>query len=414
MLINRENARSLFADLTHHSMVPLDPDELVRGSGLKQFGHVFIGDIALRCSKHKGRWMYAEGDIRRAGAVFATLPLDVGDLVDVQLPSYENARRHRPEDLAGRPDWRGQLVRRMFRQARRKCWQERPGEAGREAWTQIGANGLPGELTWEEFVTAGSSQQHSHNIAGTRPLPLLTWSGTSWLLPRAYLQLLDRWEQRQEELLALSRLCWTCGAQGPLWGGWRRSGAADYVTLCPSCSHASFRPYTGELRGVLYASPRRRGTRADAYLCQLCRQSPASSWDHCHDHGYVRGPLCSGCNIREGLARPSDFLQQEQSVSHLLECRGCRTQQTLPHRFHQGVLHAHLQQAQQHAGCRCQPLLPELNGMQGVYRFEVRYGRHWDSRWTTSVTEAEAAALVQNVVNSALGTKDRRSTAGTG
>ncbi|MGV9761469.1 endonuclease domain-containing protein [Streptomyces tricolor] len=23
----------------------------------------------------------------------------------------------------------------------------------------------------------------------------------------------------------------------------------------------------------------------------MCRESPAAAWDHCHDHGYVRGPL---------------------------------------------------------------------------------------------------------------------------
>ncbi|MFF5313076.1 endonuclease domain-containing protein [Streptomyces massasporeus] len=45
------------------------------------------------------------------------------------------------------------------------------------------------------------------------------------------------------------------------------------------------------MRGVLYESPRRRNTRAADYLCRLCKESPAAAWDHCHDHGYVRGPL---------------------------------------------------------------------------------------------------------------------------
>ncbi|MFC8095349.1 endonuclease domain-containing protein [Streptomyces sp. NPDC057301] len=34
-----------------------------------------------------------------------------------------------------------------------------------------------------------------------------------------------------------------------------------------------------------------RGTRADDYLCRLCAETRAAAWDHCHDHGFVRGPL---------------------------------------------------------------------------------------------------------------------------
>ncbi|MGW4546312.1 endonuclease domain-containing protein [Streptomyces violaceorubidus] len=46
-----------------------------------------------------------------------------------------------------------------------------------------------------------------------------------------------------------------------------------------------------------YDAHRRRGTRADDYLCRLCKESPAA-WDHCHEHGYVRGPRCGSCNTR--------------------------------------------------------------------------------------------------------------------
>ncbi|MFF6911864.1 endonuclease domain-containing protein [Streptomyces sp. NPDC012466] len=60
---------------------------------------------------------------------------------------------------------------------------------------------------------------------------------------------------------------------------------------CRQSPRASCRPYAGHMRGVLYESPRRRNTRAADYLCRLCKESPAAAWDHCHDHGYVRGPL---------------------------------------------------------------------------------------------------------------------------
>ncbi|MFE5049056.1 hypothetical protein ACFRAI_22370 [Streptomyces sp. NPDC056637] len=42
-------------------------------TGLAQHGHVFFGDIAVRCYKHKAHWMYDERDIRRTGQAFAEL-----------------------------------------------------------------------------------------------------------------------------------------------------------------------------------------------------------------------------------------------------------------------------------------------------------------------------------------------------
>jgi hypothetical protein len=75
-LISREYARSLFADLTSGTTIPLDPDELVHMPHLRWHGQVFFGDIALRAYKHKARWMFEERDIRRAGQAFAELRLD--------------------------------------------------------------------------------------------------------------------------------------------------------------------------------------------------------------------------------------------------------------------------------------------------------------------------------------------------
>ncbi|MER7191268.1 hypothetical protein [Streptomyces flaveolus] len=60
MPISREYAPSPFADLTQGAAVPLDPDELLHMPGLRQHCHVFFGDLAVRCYKHKARWTYAE------------------------------------------------------------------------------------------------------------------------------------------------------------------------------------------------------------------------------------------------------------------------------------------------------------------------------------------------------------------
>ncbi|MFJ3037145.1 MULTISPECIES: endonuclease domain-containing protein [Streptomyces] len=81
--------------------------------------------------------------------------------------------------------------------------------------------------------------------------------------------------------------------------------------MCPRCAGESGQLYTGQLRGVLYDAHRRRGTGADDCLCRLCQQRPAAAWDHCHEHGCIRGPLCGSCNTREGTGLPYYFLRLE-------------------------------------------------------------------------------------------------------
>lgn len=48
MLISREYARTVFADLTQNAMVPLDPDELLHMRDLAQYDYVLFGDVAVR------------------------------------------------------------------------------------------------------------------------------------------------------------------------------------------------------------------------------------------------------------------------------------------------------------------------------------------------------------------------------
>ncbi|MGW3498316.1 hypothetical protein [Streptomyces sp. NPDC001020] len=104
MPISREYARSLFADLTQNAMVPLDPDELLHMPGLRQHGHVFFGDIAVRCYKYKAHWTYDERDIRAAGRTFAEMDVDLDDVVDVHLPVYRDVPERDPEEWH-RPNW---------------------------------------------------------------------------------------------------------------------------------------------------------------------------------------------------------------------------------------------------------------------------------------------------------------------
>ncbi|MFJ3850843.1 endonuclease domain-containing protein [Streptomyces albidoflavus] len=59
--------------------------------------------------------------------------------------------------------------------------------------------------------------------------------------------------------------------------------------------------YDGELRGVVYRvdrAGRQDWPLAALFMCAGCLSVPASVWDHCHTHGFVRAPLCSPCNTR--------------------------------------------------------------------------------------------------------------------
>lgn len=51
---------------------------------------------------------------------------------------------------------------------------------------------------------------------------------------------------------------------------------------------------------IRYTSTVRRATPAREHPCGLCGR-PATGWDHCHTHGWIRGPVCHGCNVTIGL-----------------------------------------------------------------------------------------------------------------
>lgn len=403
--ISPKLARTYFAEISAASAVPLDLDDLLHMTDLRRHNHVVIGDIALRCYKNKSKWMYDERDIRRAAHKLADFRLDVGDVVEVQLPAYRDHGEQDPEDR-GRADWRQRIASSMFWQARAKHQEGRPYEECDDSWKRISSNGLPGELTWDEFIAARSGIKRRESIANTRPLELITVSGGSLFLPRTYAELLDRWEQVEEGLVAQARICKGCAAQGPRWGGWRTQSPLGYVTLCPPCSGAAFQRYTAHLRGVLYDSPRVRSTRADDYLCCLCSETRAAAWDHCHDHGLLRGPLCGSCNTFEGKSSPRYFLEgKEGAALHLLECRGCLERRTLPGRYHVAIAQERLEATEHHRHrsrrCKRRPSVQHVELAHGAHRFEL--SRWWHSEtWTRDVTVPETLALVRGFVDHAL------------
>ncbi|MEU7730415.1 hypothetical protein AB0B78_35180 [Streptomyces sp. NPDC040724] len=120
----------------------------------------------------------------------------------------------------------------------------------------------------------------------------------------------------------------------------------------------------------------------------------------------MRGPLCASCNTFEGKSSAHSFLRdKESSALHLLECRGCLEQRTLPSRYHAALARIHLEATERHVirsrRCRREPWFEGVELDHDAYRFELSCWWH-DARWTKAVTVVEAAMLVREFVDQAL------------
>ncbi|MEV1085836.1 endonuclease domain-containing protein [Streptomyces sp. NPDC050211] len=336
MLISEKLARQYLADETQGCTVPVAPQQFRRRRNIEH-SYVFFGDVPVCGYKHKNRWGFDEREVRRAGRAVAAVQWEAGDAVDAQLPDSEPA-------WSDQPDWRRDL-RRWMSHAADTTYMQGGCPCGpycrQEGLTHTG---LPCGLTWDGFVDKCSGW----TIACTAPVNVLSWSEQRWWLPRPYAEMLDRWESAERELALAARQCTGCGTPGQAWA-WRTSSTSGWNVLCPTCSVATFRRYQGHLRGTSYNAVR-GGTTAEDYLCAVCdppRQ--AAFWDHCHDHGHVRGPLCASCNTMERAG--TDFLTHTGSVAHLLECRGCLQQRSLPRHHHLQIVRNHLHATKRHQRC---------------------------------------------------------------
>ncbi|RZD92214.1 endonuclease domain-containing protein [Streptomyces albidoflavus] len=307
MWLSLQSAHQRLADLTHHTAVPAYLDHVNRYT-FAASGHVLIGDAAVHGYKHRQRWRFLDRDIQKAARQLAELRIDAGDLVDACLASSELG-----------------------------TWRSRVSNWISEALYDL-ALGKPGGDTALIEGAAGEQLPEAvtrRTIASTRPLPLMAWSGSVWLIPRAYAALLDRSEETEARLVEQDEVCSGCGAPANR-EQWRSSSATGFVALCPPCAAESSRPYTGHLRGRQYTKAFAKRSRADAFLCQMCPEPRrALYWDHCHVHELFRGPLCVRCNNAEG---GSGFIDRPKAVEYLLQCTGCRAQRTLPPQHHADVV----------------------------------------------------------------------------
>ncbi|ADI06761.1 hypothetical protein SBI_03640 [Streptomyces bingchenggensis BCW-1] len=169
----------------------------------------------------------------------------------------------------------------------------------------------------------------------------------TWWLPRAVVRLLDAAEHTETQWVQAARTRQASAAVTEPPSHPRQARDADgRQTTSPEGPTASPRPYNGELEGQLYSVlSRKPGTsrRVAGWACAVCRTTPAAVLDHCHEHGYVRAPVCQSCNTQE---RPDHLYSNDIRVAnrytrlfhtdtdhwlrHWHRCPGCRARTTLP------------------------------------------------------------------------------------
>jgi hypothetical protein len=160
--------------------------------------------------------------------------------------------------------------------------------------------------------------------------------------------------------------------------------------------------HTGEHTGAAY-HPRYRPP-ARVYRCDLC-PDPAAFWDHCHDHGLIRGPLCRSCNGSEGF-----WVHTRRGVEHLMRCPGCRTAGHPPIRNRAARILPTMQLLLQHYDPARHPAYGHAEWADGPSIWERVFAQlsaghasaeaqctHRDcgSRWTVSVDRARFERLDQ-------------------
>lgn len=329
-MISQKLAVRYLADATSNCPIPMAPEHFTH-KRFTEHDFVHFGHVSVRSYKHTNQWQFHEPDVRNAGCTIAALPWDPEDLIDPRSGSQPPT-----ETAPGDTNWRT-LIRGAIHAAADAARKENGSSCGPSScrhdttsWT------LPCGLT-----PAGLLQRYSgYSIACTLPIPTLVWSDETWLIPRTLSVILDQWGENETRLRAAVQICSGCGTHSKD-SSWRTPTAGGWKVLCDACAATRLRTYRQELTGVAYARVRERGPRADDFLCVMCdRPRPATVWDHCHEHGLIRGPLCGSCNTMEGQGK--EFLARDGSVQHLLRCEGCHHSRTLPAHHRLAALRRHL------------------------------------------------------------------------
>ncbi|MEV0186278.1 endonuclease domain-containing protein [Streptomyces sp. NPDC050625] len=309
-------ADALWAGLTTGSAVPTASAVFTCSPADAGVGYVLLGGRVVATVKASGgQWSVAETEVRRAAAELNAVEMDCLDLVRIG-PFRGAPKKECNETML--LHWRQRVTREL----------QRLGESERAVRRE------------------GGRASHLAGIDWRRILVEQTRDGTArtWWLPRAVVRLLDAAEHAETQWLQAARTRHGNRAvtEPPL-----QARAADgRQTTSSDCGAASLRPYNGELQGQLYSALSRKpdtSRKVAGWTCAVCRTAPAAVLDHCHEHGYVRAPVCHSCNTRE---RPDHLYSNDIRVAshytHLFDthtadwlrhwhrCPGCRARTTLP------------------------------------------------------------------------------------
>lgn len=334
-LITLVAADALWGDLTADSAVPTASSAFTWSSDRDRVGYVLLGrHVVGMVRAGGGHWSVPEVEVRRAAAELNAVEMDRHDLV--RIGPFRGASAPRQECDEETPlRWRQRITREL----------QGVGGPERAARREVGRPYLLAGIDWRGVLV----EQTRHGTQRT------------WWLPRAVVRLLDAAEHAETQWVRAARTCQAGEAvtEPPSHPRPARNAGGRQATS-PEGPTSSPRPYTKELEGQLYSVlSRKPGTSRNVagWACAVCCTAPATVLDHCHEHGYVRAPVCQSCNTQE---RPDHLYSNDIRVAnryvrlfhtdadawlrHWHRCPGCRARTTLPL--------AHLAAWTAHIACR--------------------------------------------------------------
>ncbi|WP_274911025.1 endonuclease domain-containing protein [Streptomyces sp. WZ-12] len=318
-LLTVRNADALWVELTANSAVPTTSGALTRSPTQARLGYVLLGShVVATVLTSAGQWSVPETEVRRAAAELNAVRMDRHDLVRIG-PFRGAPRQERNVETPLR--WRQRITREL----------QELGGSERAARPDVGRPCHLAGVDWRQIL-----------VEQTRD-----GSQRTWWLPRAVVRLLDAAEHAETQWLHAAR---TRQASAPVTeppSPTRQAPVTDGPQTTNSKSPTTaLRPYNAELKGQLYSVLSKKPStsrRVAEWACAVCHTAPATVLDHCHEHGYVRAPLCQSCNTQE---RPDHLYDNDIRVAnryrrlfdtdtenwlrHWHRCPGCRARTTLP------------------------------------------------------------------------------------
>ncbi|WP_244502817.1 endonuclease domain-containing protein [Streptomyces hygroscopicus] len=383
-LITLGAADALWVEVTAGSAVPTASGALTRPPAHPRAGYVLLGGrVVATVRASGGQWSVPEAEVRRAAAELHAVRIDRQDLVrigpfraapgqerDEETPlrwrrrlteeprepgGPERAARCeavRPYHLAG-IDWRRILVERTRDGTRPTWWLPRAvvrlldaAEHAETRWVRAARTRRASAAATEPPSHPRHAPEPSHH-SQARPRHAPEPSHPRQARPRQAPEPSHPRQARPRQAPEPSHPRQARPRQAPEPSHPRQApDTDDGRTTDPEGRTAPPRPYNGELTGQVYSVlSRKPGTsrRMAGWACAVCRTAPAAVLDHCHEHGYVRAPVCQSCNTQE---RPDHLYSNDIRVAnrytrlfhtdadhwlrHWHRCPGCRARTTLP------------------------------------------------------------------------------------